>query len=1850
MTALQPIIRLPETFNAVQEAQESPIRRQQLDRAYRNALELRRQVVDDQVAENRFASPQPRQSERRMERVTVRDINRLSDEHLQQTLRPWDASDDRSPIIRLLDRIDLPRNAIANIAFGEPSMSQFLGGAAMTAGVFGGIGAIGSGLKAGAAAGVVGGPIGMATGALIGAATGLGIYGLGSFVASAVRGQIPESVRREIIANSRRADFGTPSIFFSDALERLGVENRVVRVVGGFMGDVFMDPLTYISGGGNVITRQASNGMRFTLSAPGARLYDDLARQVAQTGQIPTSGPLAEMGDFFRTSIKIGDQVYDIGGEASKLARMSEALAAARNRGDQQALRRLTGEFITAARREVVDVAQVSPLMGPVEAFRGQIARDFLRRFAAKSDHQFTFPLTGFLANRSRVALDGRTFDIPIGRFGETSRIRRQLGLDEADFVQRISTDSDKLIDGLRQTQRAITSGKFLNISGRAVAETDPIRQRAESVTRQVGDEIRETLRIPVDGMTSTEIEDLVRRGWLIDDGSVLDIGRLEDTERILRLKDARSREALQQQAKAEQVAAVIELQAAQSQERIVGRQVEEGIALADDATVEATRRRVERANERMFRANRAWREVADPVTVDFIESADNILNSLAQGDAATSMGGPLGLLKSLTPGWREHQQIRHQLHVAEREASSGARLASLQRDMRADRLQDIHPYGGSIGDTVGTLDSVALRTAETATRATEASVEARRAIRSGASGNRVRMALEPVPAPLRGNTVEHVHRVRRVEDPSDAARARGAEEVRSVAGDRNRIRIRFEDELDRLAYIATRPAARGVTEAQRVARAETRQAMEYLQRNYGLSEGGIRDLGRSIRDFAESAGGAEVTFARSDRAAWRRKMSEAGVSINFSPKRRGELFAHRAAQQTARDLERMERMAELANQQNQRYAGLSNEAKQLQEELLRLDDVVRGANESLLRATREGAQRLDEIRNSSFFRLTENLVKGQNWLRESFRIGSRLAPWRQAPARLRVQNEQEAVRRRDNFIKEVFPDELKQIKKELGVDSDQVNAAIMHRMVSQQMEAGGIPFLPNDPHWTTIENLASTESGQRLLNHPVINESARRANRTMADLWATEQLLGIAPDIAPQSSRVYIPGGMTGEASRSVRELQNRMGQQATQIGTGRLRIDQAYTRPKMTDRVLYGSKNESLILAMERGTINASEIARIGGRNSRFSYNTDEFVWAGELVKDTGRTRDFETWRQAFLAKHPELRKQGDLYDIGDSIRGVQDGERWMPPSFPSSPEFLNSQRHNYTNTVGMDVAGDVFDRDLAAVLSRRFMQHEYAKNTAKFIDEVEPMLRPIPDNRIRDMMRGRLRDTVEIEGVQYRRLKRKLLDDSLLKLPIGDDRANWFWPTALADEIEQYARRFTNENEVKGFLKATDTLVAHWKGITLLHPAWWVVNMVGGAANSFVAAGTRPSDWIRDWPRISAAVLNFHGLNGPTRQFRDSVVYQLGNVSMTEREFFEKLAAEGVMNAGRTQSEVINITRVGADAGKKYTDEISRLGGQGLGKYIGSWFRFNAATDDMWRASTVMSRMRQGDDMETAIQKAIKAHFDYSDLTFREQTVGLRVWPWYRWMRNNIALQAKLLYEKPAWIASFPKMQSALESAFEAEQQVPDELRPRWLKDSIGVQIGARPEARFLITHNLTPIQEIVEIGQALFGGGEGFLNMIRYTAGSTNPLIKAAIEVPAGRNMFTEREIGLEFGQQSITDYLTGQLRPYREYRQISRLVREDAEPLAFAMRFALGGRFVRMDDDELVVRRRREGLDTTRQLRAEIRMAVRNDDEEQARRLSNELVGKWRQLWRIGQTDMVPREMQSHFRREEAEGQ
>lgn len=153
--------------------------------------------IDSVIRATRATTPKAAVEARKVPRASIGELNDLDLDTIKDRYLKH-GFDDRSPLVKILDLVDLPRNVVANVLYR-------------------GSGAVDSeGLRKGA--------------------------------------------------------FGLPSVSTSDALGSLGVKSHLVRGIAGFVGDVALDPLTYLgpAGWGLEVTDNAGRATR--IIKPGRKL------------------------------------------------------------------------------------------------------------------------------------------------------------------------------------------------------------------------------------------------------------------------------------------------------------------------------------------------------------------------------------------------------------------------------------------------------------------------------------------------------------------------------------------------------------------------------------------------------------------------------------------------------------------------------------------------------------------------------------------------------------------------------------------------------------------------------------------------------------------------------------------------------------------------------------------------------------------------------------------------------------------------------------------------------------------------------------------------------------------------------------------------------------------------------------------------------------------------------------------------------------------------------------------------------------------------------------------------------------------------------------------------------------------------------------------------------------------------------------------------------------------------------------------------------------------------------------------------------------------------------------------
>lgn len=117
-----------------------------------------------------------------------------------------------------------------------------------------------------------------------------------------------------------KAALGLQRVSVSDALEAMGVENRIVRGVAGFVGDVLLDPITYLGPPGFGIKAASTAGRTVSVGASGRRAINAASLE-ARAGKAVTDPDLAKvlsLDNVGTDAAKISESLYGAGKPAWK--------------------------------------------------------------------------------------------------------------------------------------------------------------------------------------------------------------------------------------------------------------------------------------------------------------------------------------------------------------------------------------------------------------------------------------------------------------------------------------------------------------------------------------------------------------------------------------------------------------------------------------------------------------------------------------------------------------------------------------------------------------------------------------------------------------------------------------------------------------------------------------------------------------------------------------------------------------------------------------------------------------------------------------------------------------------------------------------------------------------------------------------------------------------------------------------------------------------------------------------------------------------------------------------------------------------------------------------------------------------------------------------------------------------------------------------------------------------------------------------------------------------------------------------------------------------------------------------
>lgn len=408
----------------------------------------------------------------------------------------------------------------------------------------------------------------------------------------------------------------------------------------------------------------------------------------------------------------------------------------------------------------------------------------------------------------------------------------------------------------------------------------------------------------------------------------------------------------------------------------------------------------------------------------------------------------------------------------------------------------------------------------------------------------------------------------------------------------------------------------------------------------------------------------------------------------------------------------------------------------------------------------------------------------------------------------------------------------------------------------------------------------------------------------------------------------------------------------------------------------------------------------------------------------------------------------------------------------------------------------------------------------------------------------IRGASKETIKAakaQGHEFVRLKSHLTkgmskDEAARSLQFLDDDV--YVTKEIADYLVRAERIFQTPDEIKRYVQLFDNVTQRWKGAaTVYNPGHHLRNLSTDVFLSFL-------DGVKD-PRVygqASKILWEPGSLAKSTKLRQ-----------TKHVFQNKDLINLFKDSGAAPSWMI--TEV--DAGSRiFKGKISR----GLHKVsqereeYGRFAHWLHAFDEGMKGKSVKNLDEVKKAAYEAAQRVRKWHIDYTDLTPFERNVMKRIIPFYTWMRHSTPLMVEAALTKPGKVAAVPKSMSAIQQLMgvDPDEQLPQDLIPKWLRQAGGVEIGKLGGNPAFLTPSFFPGSETAQMFET---DRVGLLNNLSGIMGNfaaqTNPLIRAPFELQTGKTMYGQMPI------ESTQDYLINQIPAARNLNYINS-TKDDAD--------------------------------------------------------------------------------------------
>lgn len=493
-------------------------------------------------------------------------------------------------------------------------------------------------------------------------------------------------------------------------------------------------------------------------------------------------------------------------------------------------------------------------------------------------------------------------------------------------------------------------------------------------------------------------------------------------------------------------------------------------------------------------------------------------------------------------------------------------------------------------------------------------------------------------------------------------------------------------------------------------------------------------------------------------------------------------------------------------------------------------------------------------------------------------------------------------------------------------------------------------------------------------------------------------------------------------------------------------------------------------------------------------------EVMWSGMGAgAESGELSDY----LAFVSQHYEGRQVGPGKTIGPYEQSFQKVK---------SKGIFNTVKDNVTSLrelAGLD-NDDIntlleenklpVNLNLDEILASRIIKHHNYGNRASLIEAFKPF-------GIEESEQVLIGKNIRKEEF-FTKLGLNRVNDPSLQGYLFDD--------STASIIDRTMKLASNDPDIQELKSVFDKYTHYWKTMVTGNPGFHMRNFYSNMATLFQQHGLNALDTDTANDAFVATMVGLEGVEGAAKRIGGRVEHIN---SVLAKNYGGKTLGELAQYA--REKGVISMSYGGRDTKEAVTDLLGTAENGAVekaGKFsrnVGAHIESFAKMDSFLLGVKNMTK----DDMVTdgmidyAKNEAKKWFIDYENLTEFERTKMKTVFPFYTWLRRNIANQVGQAMAIENW-----PMMSLPRKFFDAmkDRTVDTSKMPGYVRDEGGIPIGRDEDDNIIYMYpqlpmndlNKLPIRGGGSLGEVLGNSGKALITTL---LDSAHPMIKAGISV-------------------------------------------------------------------------------------------------------------------------------------------